>query len=689
MKMELFTFSNGTETLAFSAENGKLISYVSDGIELLEPSEQAFVLRFLDENDDFLTITETDFQPPQKKGNLICWDGCSRFPSLKYSLEVKNGTDGFRFFPRVAGIPETLKLDFCEPVRITIPYDDQLLVPTSEGYIANRVTKAWRPIYHWDSPEMWKMTYPGFLQMQFLFASSGKAGVYYAADDHTHSLKTMEYHSDVPEKKIGFRIELQAGESYGKTEYEAPCELILRRTAPEWQAACEIYREWVKSDPVMQKKAPHPEWLDEPLTVVIYPVCGRGSIAVAPNKFIPYENALPLIEKLADSFGTRVMVLLMRWDQNGPWMPPFYWPPVGGADSFRRLRDGLHAKGHLFGVYGSGTSYTMKSKINDYSGEDYYQQHNLADSMVRGRKGERIVESCDSIRTSEGFCLTEDAGRKILAEQTMILADEKVDYFQILDQNLGGCNFPCYAKNHHHPPIPGRWQYESMRDLLDELNRKIAESGSRMLLGTECAAAGPLLTAMPFNDLRNHSNFTNGLPVPAYPYVFHQYSNNFHGNQCGMEQKIDCEKSPDNLQYRLARGFSMGSILTVTLRDTGEIDWGAGGDWDKPAPPQEPAIRLIRELNNIRRKYPQFLIHGEMSIPRHKLECGKYELPLRRKDLEPLHVPSVMQSAWSSSDGYAEFFVNFLSHEQKMTIDGKEFTIAPLSVLVQEEIRKE
>ena len=36
----------------------------------------------------------------------------------------------------------------------------------------------------------------------------------------------------------------------------------------------------------------------------------------------------------------------------------------------------------------------------------------------------------------------------------------------------------------------------------------------------------------------------------------------------------------------------------------------------------------------------------------------------------------------------AEFFVNFLSHEQKMTIDGKEFTIAPLSVLVQEEIRK-
>ena len=269
-----FTFSNGTETLAFSAENGKLISYVSDGIELLEPSEQAFVLRFLDENDDFLTITENDFQPPQKRGNLICWDGCSRFPSLKFSLEVKNGTGGFRFFSKVSGIPDTLKLDFCEPVRVTIPFDDQLLVPTSEGYLANRVMKSWRPVYHWNSPEMWKMTYPGFLQMQFLFASNGKGGLYLAADDYTHSLKTMEFHSDVPEKKIGWRVELPAGESYGKTEYEAPCDLILRRTAPEWQAACEIYREWVKSDPMMQTNAPHPKWLDD---ILIIPNISRSN----------------------------------------------------------------------------------------------------------------------------------------------------------------------------------------------------------------------------------------------------------------------------------------------------------------------------------------------------------------------------------------------------------------------------
>ena len=683
--MNHFVFANGGESLTFSSENGKLISYFSDGIELLEPSEQAFVLRFLDENDEFLTITETDFQPPQKKGNLICWDGCSRFPSLKFSLEVKNGNNGFRFFPRVSGIPNILKLDFCEPVRITVPYDDQLMFPTSEGYIANRARKASRPILHWDSPVVVKMTYPGFLQMQFLFASNGKAGLYLAADDYTHSLKTMEFHSDIPEKKIGLRIELHAGESYGKPEYEAPCELILRRTAPEWQTACEIYREWVKSDPMMQKKAPHPKWLDEPLSVIVYPVCGRGPISVAPNKFIPYENALPLIEKLAESFGTRVMVLLMRWDHNGPWMPPFYWPPVGGVDSFRKLRDGLHARGHLLGVYGSGTSYTMKSKINDYSGEAYYQAHELADSMVCGYKGERIVNSCDAIRTSEAFCLTEDAGKAILTEQTMILADEKVDFFQILDQNLGGCNFPCYAKNHHHPPIPGRWQYESMRIFLDELNRKIAESGSQMLLGCECAAAGPLLTAMPFNDLRDNFNFPNGLPVPAFSYVFHKYANNFHGNQCLMGQLIDFEKCPDNLQYRLAYGFSMGSILTVTLRDTGEIDWGAAADWDKNPPPQEPAVQLIRELNKIRKNYTQFLIHGEMTKPRHKLECGTYEIFLQQKDLESLKVPSVMQSAWQSSCGYAEFFVNFLSREQKISIDGKEFRIAPLSVLVRED----
>ena len=526
------------------------------------------------------------------------------------------------------------------------------------------------------------MLYPGIVQMQFLFAYNSKAGLYFAADDYTHTLKVFDFHADVPEKKIGLRIEVTAGDSYGKAEFKSPCDLVLRRTDPDWRAACEIYREWVKKDPMMTCTKPHPKWLDEPLTVITYPVCGDGNITSKPNRLLPYENALPYIEKLAKGFGTRVMVLLMRWDHNGPWIPPFYWPPVGGAESFRKFRDTLHQQGHLFAVYGSGTCYTTKSKVSDYTGDAYYKEHHLEDSMVQDPNGGQSVKCCSWIRDNEAFCLTEEKGRKLMIDEALILAEEKVDYFQFLDQNLGGKSFPCYAKNHHHPPMPGRWQFESMRNFLDEMNKAIASHGSEMLLGAECAAAGPLLTALPFNDLRDNFNYCFGTHVPAYGYVFHAYANNFHGNQCSADQYFDGEKMPDNLLYRLAYGFCNGAVPTVTLRDSGEIDWGAASDWSKPAPDQDSAIALVHEINVMRRRYPEFLIHGEMTVPRHKLECGSYSMDFIPDYCESREEPSIMQSAWRSADGkYAEFYVNFLRKEQQFAIDGKAYTLAPISIL--------
>ena len=69
----------------------------------------------------------------------------------------------------------------------------------------------------------------------------------------------------------------------------------------------------------------------------------------------------------------------------------------------------------------------------------------------------------EPIRTHTAFCITEDAGRRIMAEQVRIMADEKVDFFQFLDQNIGGGAFPCYRADHHHPSVPGREGTDAMR----------------------------------------------------------------------------------------------------------------------------------------------------------------------------------------------------------------------------------
>ena len=200
--------------------------------------------------------------------------------------------------------------------------------------------------------------------------------------------------------------------------------------------------------------------------------------------------------------------------------------------------------------------------------------------------------------------------------------------------------------------------------------------------GAECAAAGPYVAALPFNDLRDVFGINYGQPVPGFQYVFHRYANNFFGNQCNAEQKIDCVKSPDNLQFRLARAFCSGEMLSVMLRDSGEIDWGTASDWNHPAPPQEPLPVLIRNLNAARRRHREFLLHGEMAEFPCPVECGSYTLHYRKRQET---FPSIASSSWRAGDGrILQCFVNFLTEPQQCRIGGRTYTIPPLEVLTRE-----
>ena len=62
--MDHFLFVNKEEKLVFSSATGRLLSFVSGGMELVTPSEQAFVLRFLLENGEYMQLSETDFASP-------------------------------------------------------------------------------------------------------------------------------------------------------------------------------------------------------------------------------------------------------------------------------------------------------------------------------------------------------------------------------------------------------------------------------------------------------------------------------------------------------------------------------------------------------------------------------------------------------------------------------------------------
>lgn len=137
-------------------------------------------------------------------------------------------------------------------------------------------------------------------------------------------------------------------------------------------------------------------------------------------------------------------------------------------------------------------------------------------------------------------------------------------------------------------------------------------------------------------------------PVPAYSFVFHEYTTNFFGNQCNVGDEISGEAYPDNYQFRLAEAFVGGCVLTVNLRDTGEMDWGAASDWEQPAPPQASLLTLVRNLNAVRKSHRHFLLHGRMEKPYCRIECGTYHV--KAYGVERAYA-SIRQSSWTSQDG--------------------------------------
>lgn len=679
---ENIEIKSGADTLSLSPKNGAVVGLRRASAELLAKSERAFVLRFLKRDGSFVSVDDSAFAKFSFGGNRAKWTECAAVNGLEFSVEVKSANGEFRFRPRVDGIPDGFLLDYIESPRVCVPLKNELLSPWSEGMLVLEREKRNRKRLHLEFPDKLRTGYfPGICQMQFMASYSGKGGVYFAADDYASSTKVLEFAQDAPEV-VGLRIESACGTESPSSTYVQPFDIVLRTFEGDWTAACEIYRQWVKNDPSMKSPIPHPKWLDESPVTIIYPVCGDRAVSAKPNKFIPYENAFPRVMELAKGFDSKVMALLMRWDHNGPWLPPYYWPPVGGEQSLRKYRDLLHGEGHLIGLYGSGTAYTMTSKFNSYSGVERYKKEALGGLMVRGPKGERAQGNCTYIRESEAFCVAQKRSREILERELMIQAREKIDFAQFFDQNMG-CTSPiCYAADHGHPAVPGAWQTKAMRDFLDELNAKIRASGSEMILGTEGAAAGPYVSALPFNDMRDTCVRLSGEPVPAYQYVYHVYINNFMGNQCNDWWNIKHDKCPDNLQFRIAQAFSAGEMLTVVLRDDGSIDWCAAADWNVAPPAQEPVIALIKNLNAARKKYPQYLMRGEMVKPPLEVECGKYTIHYRDRIGE---YPEISTSAWRETNGkIMQFFVNFRAQPVKCRIGGEEVEIAPLSVIQRE-----
>ena len=525
----------------------------------------------------------------------------------------------------------------------------------------------------------WGGQYPNSTQMQFMAYYNDHGGLYLATHDDRCHPKAFQFHR-VSDDAIKFDLRLFTGGA-GRGIYTLPYDVMVGVFDGDWHDAAAIYRDWVESSELpLPPKIAHndalPDWFFSSPVVVTYPVRGvRDMGDQTPNKLFPYINAIPYIDRYAEEFGSRMLALLMHWEGSAPWAPPYVWPPYGGEKKYEAFVNALHAKGNLAGLYASGIGYTLRSNTDpSYDMMDEYVREGLSRFMKVAPDGtlatNGVCAGVDAQRIGYDMCPANDFVKQVVASQITEIVKSKTDYIQYFDQNLGGGAYHCYGTEHRHSYGPGRWLVDEMAAIYDTCRTIVNRAGTKCLIGCEAAAAEPFMQYLLFNDARATINFAMGRPVPAYAYVYHEYVNNFMGNQNGVSMMIDIEQSPANFLQRLAYAFCAGDLLTVIIRDDGEMIWDWGGSWTVPGPDRAQTVRLIKNLSSWRQGAAKdCLIYGRMIKPL-PMEGARNVPMITRPAGWEIPFESVFTSNWLLSGGRkTQLFVNYLPDEQSIAVD--------------------
>ncbi len=534
----------------------------------------------------------------------------------------------------------------------------------------------------------WEGLYPGPCPSQCLAYYGKDCGLYLAAEDTECSVKAIEYYGK--EGGVALEIRLFPG-AWGRGAHEMGYPMVMRVFEGDWHTAADMYREWFQTSaiakpPKLTDAADLPAWLDDSPVTAIYPIRGQmhfGDMSVNSD-FYPFTKALDALRRLSQATGSRVMSLPMQWEGTAPWAPPYVWPPLGGEDAYRAFVDALHRDDNLAGLYCSGIAWTNQSNlIPAYECQREFDERHLIDIMCAAPDGSTPNSLiCNGpIRTGYDMCPANEFVAQTSTAELRKIVSSGCDYVQYFDQNLGGAASLCYSKEHGHPPAPGLWQNRAMSALLDAMAAVCRENGRNVVLGCEAGAAEPYMRHLRYNDLRFEINYHVGTPVPFYAYVYHEYINNFMGNQNMSCMAIDIEQSPLSLLQRITHSFIAGDMLSLVLRDHGEIHWDWCTSWEVEKPEQRPIIDLVRNYNAWRKGLGKpYLRFGRMLKP--AVLAGTYDIPMVLRNGKRLSCPSLSTSRWAASgrpEGEsAQFIANYTHQPQSCTLMAEEACAAEL-----------
>ncbi|MBO4983229.1 MAG: hypothetical protein J6D23_04155 [Clostridia bacterium] len=650
--------------------------------ELCVSNIPLFVARLRNKSGECFYIDATKARKMSADDKSISFsDFDSPFEMLNITVNVK-ANDGIEWGLEVCNVPCEYALEWVEIPKICMPRlvdnnknGGRILFPYDEGLLISDETKFKRYEPEFPSSGAYLM-FPNKICSQFFAYLFDDIGIYIGAHDTKRGLKCLDFYPC--ENGIAMQIRLFSGADFGQG-YKTDFPIVWKACSGNWMDACHIYRGWFENNlpknllPI--KENPNlPKWYEESPLVVTYPVRGVHDMdTMEPNGLFPYVNALPFLNKIKAATNSQIMALLMHWEGTAPWAPPYVWPPYGGVDKFNEFKDALHKNGDLLGVYCSGFGYTQKSTLIDYNCEERIKNEDVLSGVCHSpaNKPQLGITCCPYQRYGYDICPSSDRGREILFEAYSPLFESGVDYAQILDQNHGGGQYLCYAREHNHPPMPGEWMTENMQNLLKEWN----ELAPNMLFGCESASSEPFIGSLALSDNRYELNYIFGQVVPVYAYIYHEYVRNFMGNQVGCP----FDTKYNTLTYRLSYSFSIGDLMTLVLLPNGDLmtHWGMR-DFEN-CPNTDNIFTLIKNLTKFYKTVgKKYLYAGRMKAT-NDFRCESIEIPMTNNRGNAT-LPRLLYSSWVAENGKtAHIVVNPEANPVRFTIGDMEYDAKPLN----------
>ncbi len=655
--MKTYQFHKGN-AITVDFENAKIASVLVGREELAAGDNAFFAVKLRDRQGNHRIIDGNECTFVSFDGETVHYS----HKEMEVYINIKQNADRLNWRIRIENKTDDL-LEWAElmstgvggKLRDEEGGKGEILFPWNEGCVVRDMNKRNTNPFPYIEPEYPSLgkyaIFPNMISSQFLAYVAGEKGIYLGMHDAERTTKHIDF------RTVGDSIRLQlrvfCNVTYGEN-YEMPFDSVLELFDGDWHSAAEIYRNWFyKNLPEGLKKisesADLPDWYGESPIVVTYPVRGRFDTDVMePNCYYPYQNAMGYLRELARKTDSKIMTLLMHWEGTAPWAPPYVWPPYGGEEQFQSFIKAVHDQDMLIGLYCSGMGWTQQSNLIDsYNREQEFEEKNLAQIMCSDTDGTLKSAICKEQREGFDMCPACETTKEILADALKPVMESGIDYLQVFDQNHGGNSYFCYSDAHGHVPAPGKWQAEETLKLMERLNN------GKVLLGCESAAAEPFIGQLKFSDNRYELTHYIGLSVPLYSYLYHEYVNNFMGNQICMF--LSREKF--NYTYRLAYSFIAGDMLTAVLGQEGRISYAWGNDCFKYHADKDVACRLMKNLNGWRRKGGKNYLHmGKMVRPM-TLRCGQNQFI--GEDGRPILVDEVLTGAYEFDGKTMQFAVNY------------------------------